>query len=75
MSDPVCCILAVCCPGGSERQREALATEIERALEETPEGARKYANWLLDTFDLAPRGTLGDFVSAVARLAKANARG
>lgn len=80
MSDPVCCILAVCCPGGSDRQREALAEALDAAYREDPNGvdrttARQHADWILDHFDLAPKGTLDPLKQEVARLAKGNARG
>lgn len=80
MSDPVCCILAVCCPGGSDRQREALATALEGAYQDHPDGIgarsvyRQHADWILDHFDLAPKGTLDPLKGEIARLAKGNPR-
>ena len=76
MSDPVCCILAVCCPGGSERQRATLAEAISEAVEYVkPEDARKCADWVIDHFDLAPKDSLVALKGEIARLAKGNARG
>jgi len=80
MSDPVCCILAVCCPGGSDRQRQALADALEMASLDEPNGIgarsieRRYADWVLDHFDLAPKGTLDPLKEEIARMAKGNSR-
>ena len=80
MSDPVCCILAVCCPGGSDRQRQALSTALEAIAQDHPDGVgartieRAYADWILDHFDLAPKGTLDPLKEEIARLAKAGVK-
>lgn len=80
MSDPVCCILAVCCPGGSDRQRQALADALEGAQLDAEGGIgersreRVYADWVLDHFDLAPKGTLDPLKEQIARLAKGGGR-
>jgi len=65
MSDPgqVCCILGVCCPPGSPAQREALAKALE--------GVESPADYMLEHFDLAPKGTLDAFKAAIATMNKA----
>lgn len=75
MSDPVCCILAVCCPGGSERQRETLAEGLIAAGDYIePKAARACADWILDHFDLAPKDSLAAFKGEIVRLAKGNSQ-
>jgi hypothetical protein len=58
-----CCLLGVCCPPGP--QRKALADELGRVAREAnvtdlrqviPAVADAQAGWLLDNFDLVPRG-------------------
>lgn len=67
MSDPViCCVLGICCPDGSERQREELAAFLD--------GNRELADRVLNTFDLAPKDSLGAFKSIIARLVKGNSQ-
>lgn len=76
MSDDgqVCCILAVCCPPGGAKQREALAAALESAPLDAPGGigertiARTHADYLIDNFDLAPKGSLELLKSALARM-------
>lgn len=74
MSDPACCILAVCCPPGSDRQREALAKALEAAELDAGAAAthRTYADWIVDRFDLAPKGSLEALKGEVARMARGN---
>ncbi len=57
----VCCLLGVCCPPGS--REEALAQEIEADLglgsqkTETTTGiARSVAEWILENYDIVPKG-------------------
>ena len=70
MSDPACCILAVCCPPGSERQRETFAEELAKAVNYLdPEVARQCANYVLDHFDLAPKDSITAFKTEIARMA------
>lgn len=80
MGDPVCCILAVCCPPGSDRQRTALAEGLGSANLDAQGGIgersqeRLHADWILDRFDLAPKGTLDPLKESIARLAKSSSR-
>lgn len=71
MNGEVCCILAVCCPPGSQKQNRALVTELVKAGVCDEEYAPKVATWILKNFDLAPAGTLTDFKAALAKLARA----
>ncbi len=69
MSDPVvCCILGVCCPPGSEKQREALASALQLSESASVVAeARTYADYILDNFDLAPKGSLVELIAAIAK--------
>lgn len=64
-----CCILGVCCPPGSAAQLEALTTALAEGTGRMPAEARVYADYILSTYDLAPRGSLGDFKAAIAKMA------
>lgn len=65
------CILAVCCPPGSPGQRQTLALEVEQGVYGIGKPqALAVADWILETFDLAPHGSLTAFKSEVARLAR-----
>lgn len=66
------CILWICCPPGSEQAVEALAKEIREALGWSADSAgdhagsaRSVASWVLENFDLAPKGSLQAFKDAV----------
>ena len=64
------CILAVCCPPGSEAQRTALTKALMTAAKLDETAARKTAEWLVATFDFAPAGSLQVLKNEVARLAR-----
>lgn len=76
------CILAVCCPPGSDNQRAALAEEMAIALSNPPSSESaviisrekwdRIAGWVLKNFDLAPAGSLQPFKDAIAKLAREN---
>ncbi|HXK40233.1 MAG TPA: hypothetical protein VJ837_05360 [Candidatus Paceibacterota bacterium] len=76
MNGRPCCILGVCCPPGSESQRRALADALAEVVQDAPGGIgersadRAKADWLLDNFDFAPKGTLTEFKSAIVEMAK-----
>ena len=76
MGDPVCCILAVCCPGGGNRQREALAGALRALSKDAPNGIgersteRLYADYIIDNYDLAPKDSLASFKTAIAGMAR-----
>jgi len=80
VSDPVCCILGVCCPAGSDRQRQALADALETIQLDEPNGLaarslyRQHADWILDHFDLAPKGTLDPLKEQLVRMVKGSGR-
>lgn len=65
------CILAVCCPPESEARVKALAEEMAGALSK-PAGDtyEDIARWMLDNFDLAPKGTLQPLKDAVRDYAR-----
>lgn len=64
------CILAVCCPPGSARQVRTLAGVLVHDGVCEAAYAPKVAQWIVDTFDLAPKGTLQDFKGMIAALAR-----
>jgi hypothetical protein len=65
------CILAVCCPPDSDGQRKALAEEMASSLSTASgETYEDIARWILDNFDLAPKGSLQTFKDEIARLAR-----
>lgn len=70
MNGEVNCILQVCCPAGSEEQKNALAREMSKALSCSVYEARAYADWVLEHFDLAEKDTLVPFKRSIARLAR-----
>jgi len=53
----VCCILGVCCPppGGRKAASKALAEEMAGYFS-GKESYQQMAEWLLENFDLVPRG-------------------
>jgi hypothetical protein len=66
----VCCILGVCCPPAasglaSEAQRVMLAELLSRHATH-----RALADWLLDTFDFAPHGSLTHLKAELIRHAR-----
>ncbi len=62
------CILEICC--GATGSQMALADQIAEDLGADATEAAKYATWMKDNFDLAPKGSLGVLKSEVARLAR-----
>lgn len=70
-----CCWLGLCCP--PEQQIAALADEIDKGTglgasvtSESRGWANVVAAWVLDNFDLAPKGSLQAFKDAVRDLAR-----
>lgn len=71
MNGEVCCILGICCPPSSAKQRLALAKQIRTDYPMVPQQyAEQAAEWILKNFDLAPAGTLGEFKKAIAKIAR-----
>lgn len=66
----VCCILGVCCPPRSPDQTSALARELVAAgvLDETQAAA--VAAWILESYDLAPPGSLDDLKKEIAKMVR-----
>jgi len=71
------CILEICCAPGSIEQKKALADELLEAgaleLEAGAlprERASNLAVWILERYDLAPKGSLSAFKKAIARHAR-----
>lgn len=63
----VCCILGVCCP--PEAALAALVSEFEKQGA-VPEYAQKCAQYVFESFDLAPKGSLQSFKDYVAQHAR-----
>jgi hypothetical protein len=65
-----CCILEVCC--GAEQQDKALGDQLKEQFPFLNEQkAYEVAEFILDTYDLAPVGSLKDFKRTIAALARA----
>ena len=61
-----CCAAGVCCPPSSPKQREALAAMMEMITTQfyvSPDHTKQIADWLLDHFDIGPKGSM-DFTKA-----------
>jgi hypothetical protein len=67
MDEYMNCLLSICCP--PERQAQVMAKFlIEYGVD--ADAAESCAKVILDTFDLAPKGTMQPLIQAVARLAR-----
>ncbi len=64
------CVLEICCPPGSQASRETFAKEAAHATGVDAEYCAKFAAFVFDNYDLAPKGSLGVFKAEVARLAR-----
>lgn len=64
------CIYEICCPPRSEGAVKALAEEMAGALKAGGESYEDTARWVLDNFDLAPKGSLQAFKDSVRDLAR-----
>lgn len=76
MSDDekVCCVLGICCPAGSTAQRLALRDAMEAFLDTgngSPAGPGAYADYVLDHYDLAPKGSMTALTQMFRHAAKA----
>lgn len=71
--DPILnCLTGACCPPA---ERRLVMTKALMEYCKCDRGtADKIGGWILDTFDLAPAGTLTPLVEAIARLARNNER-
>lgn len=70
MNGEVCCILQVCCP--PERAKKALADEIAKTTGDGVLTPELVADFIIDTFDLAPKGLLQPLLKRAGDLAKAH---
>ena len=68
MEQEECCILGICCD--KKLRREALAEKLTRELELDPTLAATVADFIIDTYDLAPHGMLMPLVDYVAEEAR-----
>lgn len=65
-----CCILGICCPPGSPAAKKALEDEINAGLdtsgwtedEDSESCIPAIASWILDNYDLAPKGFVQSIV-------------
>jgi hypothetical protein len=69
----VCCILGVCCP--PERRRDVLAASLVRDVGCDQKDAVEIADWVVERFDLAPRGTLDPLIEAISEMARKHPKG
>ena len=67
----ICCILGICCGGRNDaKQRAALSAKMQRETGVPADVADKMAAWVVQTFDLAPAGSLRESRDTVAALAR-----
>ncbi len=64
------CVLEICCPPGSQAARDTFAKEAAKSTGVDAEYCAKFAAFVYDNYDLAPKGSLGVFKAEVARLAR-----
>ncbi len=67
------CIIGACCCEAdcADKKRKALSELIKKHLGHGPHEAHEIANFMLDTFDFAPKGKLTPLMEEAARLIKA----
>jgi hypothetical protein len=66
---PECCILEICC--GGEEQEKALAMKIEAGVDGiNKKEAYAVAEWIIDHYDLAPKGSLVQLKRTISTLAR-----
>ncbi len=70
MNGEVCCILGVCCPAESSERQSALAKTIKKDVGLTDQAAGAVADWMIEHFDLAPKGTLHGYANAIAEMVR-----
>lgn len=64
----ICCLLEICC--APVQAREKLAAKLADDFGIPSDKAKRAADWLLDTFDFAPAGSLTQFKAAIAAQAR-----
>jgi hypothetical protein len=69
------CIIGACCCEAdcADKKRKALGELIKKHLGHGPYEAKEIADFMLSTFDFAPKGKLSPLMEEVARLIKAGA--
>lgn len=65
----VCCALGICCPPLSAGQKKALKKKLEDDGFDSAASERA-AEWILNNFDLAPKGSLQSFKDTIADLVR-----
>ena len=68
MEESECCILGICCD--KHLRREALAEKLAREIPMDATLAATVADFILDTYDLAPHGLLMPLIDYVAEEAR-----
>ena len=66
----ICCILQICCGGHNNRDAKAALARKLVALPLMQEDADRVAAYIIDTYDLAPAGSLKAYRDAVAEMAR-----
>ena len=70
MNGEVCCILGVCCPADSQERLKAMTKTIVTDTGVSEEHAAPFAEWLIEHFDLAPKGSLQGFKDAIVKMVR-----
>ena len=65
--DPVtCCLLGICCP--PEEQEKALTAWFQEKTHMGADHAREAARAVMEHFDLAPAGTLTEYIATIVAM-------
>jgi len=69
--EEICCILNICCGGANNRDaKAALAKKLVASAGLQADQAATVSAYIMETFDLAPSGSLKAYRDAVAKMAR-----
>ncbi len=60
----------MCCPAESSERHTALAKTIKKDVGLTDQASGAVAEWIVENFDLAPKGTLHGYANAIAEMVR-----
>ncbi len=65
-----CCAIGVCCPGDDAARSASLAKILVRDGGISKDASEKAASCVIETFDLALKGTLEPLIESITKMAK-----